>query len=444
MMTRRDLVRTLALLSVAAGAPGALGGCGADDEKRNGGLTMTEGDLRLVSADVPRGTGLPEAVPDVVSALRRLAGGLYGELAAKPGNLALSPYSIGVALAMTANGAGGATAQEMRAVLGAGDLARHNAGLNALTRSLEALAGTQERGDGSTAEIALDAANQLFGQHDTPWTEAFLEVLAREYGAGLRTVDFEAATAKARELINAWTAGQTHDRIPEIIPDGVLDALTRLVLVNAIYLKAPWETPFEKHLTSARPFHGLDGTVDVPTMGGSPDAMLAEGDGWRSARILYAGRQLAMTIVLPDSGRLADVEAAVVGGDLDGMLNGTTGALLDLRLPRWTFRTEAPLRDVLSALGMPTAFDEVHADFLAMTDDDLQLFISAVLHQAFIAVNEEGTEAAAATAVVMTETSAPMLEEFHVDRPFLFVIHDVAHGTPLFLGRVTDPAGTDA
>jgi len=444
MMTRRDLVRTLALLSLAAGAPGLLSGCGVDDEKGNGGRTMTDGDLRLVSADVPRGAGLPEAVPDVVAALRRLAGGLYGELAVQPGNLALSPYSIGVALAMTANGAGGATAREMRAVLGASDLGRHNAGLNALTRSLEALAGRQERADGSTAEIALDAANQLFGQHDTPWTGAFLEVLAQEYGAGLRTVDFARATAEARELINAWTAGQTHDRIPEIIPDGVLDTLTRLVLVNAIYLKAPWETPFEKALTSSRPFHGLDGSVDVLTMGGSPHAMLAEGDGWRSARIAYAGRQLAMTIVLPDSGRFAEVEAAVVGGDLDAMLNGTTAAMLDLRLPRWTFRTAAPLRDVLSALGMPTAFDEVRADFLAMTDDDLQLFISAVLHQAFIAVDEEGTEAAAATAVVMSETSAPMLEEFHVDRPFLFVIHDVEHGTPLFLGRVTDPARTDA
>lgn len=431
-------MRVLALLSVAASAPGVLSACGTGNEKGNEGGTMTDRDLQLVSADVPRGAGLPAAVPDVVAALRRLAGGLYGELAAQPGNLALSPYSIGVALAMTANGAGGDTAREMRVVLGADDLARHNSGLNALTRSLEALAGTQERGDGSTAEVALDAANQLFGQHDTPWTDAFLEVLAREYGAGLRTVDY-ARAADARELINHWTAEQTHDRIPEIIPDGVLDALTRLVLVNAIYLKAPWETPFEKSLTSSLPFHGADGTVDVPTMSGSQYATLAEGDGWRSARIHYAGEKLAMTIVLPDSGRLADVEAAVVGGDLGAMLDGTTGAMLDLRLPRWTFRTEAPLRDVLTALGMPTAFDEVRADFLAMTDDDRQLFISAVLHQAFIAVDEEGTEAAAATAVVMSETSAPMLEEFHVDRPFLFVIHDVEHGTPLFLGRVTDP-----
>ena len=441
MIDRRDLLRTLALLSLAVGSPGLLQACGSGDDGPAGDKAGSQdGDLRLVSADVPRGAGLPEAVPDVVGGLQRLAGRLYAELAAEEGNLALSPYSIAAALAMTANGAGGTTLIEMRDVLGAYDLERYNGGLNALTQQLEGLAGTKERADGSTAKLALDAANQLFGQHDTPWTEAFLQVLAREYGAGMRTVDFEAATEAARRLINEWTAQQTHDRIPEIIPPDVLDQLTRLVLVNAIYLKAPWEEPFEIELTERRPFHAPSGPVEVDTMTGHPSAALTNGDGWRSARLLYAGGEVAMTIVLPDEGRLEDVEATVAAGGLDELLAGGEPAMLDLRLPKWTFRSERPLKETLISLGMPTAFSEVDADFLGMTDNDLLLYISAVLHQAFIAVDEEGTEAAAATAVVVRDTSAPLYEPFHVDRPFLFVIHDVEHATPLFVGRVTDPS----
>ena len=152
----------------------------------------------------------------------------------------------------------------------------------------------------------------------------------------------------------------------------------------------------------------------------------------------YAGRALAMTIVLPEPGRLADVEAAMADGGLAEMLDSVRPAEVAISLPRWTFRTEAPLKDTLTALGMPTAFVEGHADFSGMTTEE-RLFIAAVLHQTFIAVDEEGTEAAAATAVVMEAESMPQYEPFVADRPFLFVIHDVEHGTPLFLGRVADP-----
>lgn len=234
MITRRDAVRLLALLSAAAAAPGALAACSPDGGSGGGGSEATRDKLRLVSSDVSRGAGRPEEIGDVASALHRLGGRLYGELIAEAGNVALSPYSIAVALAMTANGARGATAAEMQAVLGAPDLAVYNGGLNALTQSLEKLAGIHEQPDGSKVEIELAAANALFGQHDTPWTNAFLEVLAREYDAGMRTVDFERATEAARTLINEWTAEQTHDRIPEILPQGVIDAMTRLVLVNAL------------------------------------------------------------------------------------------------------------------------------------------------------------------------------------------------------------------
>jgi serpin B len=450
MLTRRDILRALTLLTAGAAAPGALVACSSDD---GSGQVRDDPDVKseldLVSSDVARGAGLPEAIPDVVQAMHRLAGGLYGELSVAPGNLALSPYSIAMALGMTVNGAGGETAQQMLDVLNSMpergrtgtfiDVDRFNGGLNALDSAIEGLAGKQERADGSTARIALATANCLFPHESTEFNQAFLDLLAREYGAGLRLVDYVGATEQARTLINKWTAGQTHDRIPEIIPADVLDLYTRLVLVNALYLKAPWETPFEKTITAPEPFHLADGTtVQVETMHGMIEmAGHVRSNGWQGVRLPYVGAKLAMTIVLPDEGRQADVESAISAGRLPDMLADIRPQGVQLSLPRWTFRTPSPLKDTLIALGMPLAFTD-EADFSGMTTD-AKLAIKAVLHEVYIAVDEEGTEAAAATAIVMRDVSAPLVEPVVVDRPFLFVIHDVEHGTPLFLGRVTDP-----
>lgn len=427
MISRRDALR-LALLAVATPA---LVSCG---EEKSGGHTMTRGEVDLAGSDAARSEGDPAAIPGVVAAMQGFAGDLYGELPAD-GNLVVSPYSVVAALGMTLTGAGGRTAREMREVLGADD--RFHGGLNALTTYVESLAGPVPHRDGK--EIALDTANQLFGQRGVGWERAFLDTLAREYGAAVRTVDFENAAEDARVLINDWVAGRTHDRILDLIGRGVLDTATRLVLVNAIYLKAPWEKPFEPSSTRDGAFHLADGsTAQVPMMSGSPYGAVTRGDGWQAARIPYAGGTLAMTVVLPDAGRLADVEQQVARGGLARMLAGGRGTTLDLRLPRWTFRSQAHLAEILGGLGMPTAFG-ADADFRPMTDEDLDLCIGEVIHQGFVAVDEHGTEAAAATAVVMETTAMPVTVPFHVDRPFLFVVHDVEHGTPLFLGRVTDP-----
>jgi serpin B len=432
-VARRTVLRLAVLTAVASSLAACAGGGGGAGEL---------GALDLVTSDLARSTGKPEAIPEVVAALHGLAGGLYGQLAKKQGNLVLSPYSVAVALGMTLPGAAGRTATEMRQVLGVANDARFHSGLNALTAYVEALAGTQDRADGSRGELAVQGANQLYGQEGVAWERDFLDLLAREYGAGMRTVDYERAPDKARVLINGWVADRTHDRIPELIPAGVLDDLTRLVLVNALYLKAPWEDPFEKSLTTPRPFHRSDGSqITVETM---QQPLLAttttQGKGWRAARLLYAGRALAMTLVLPDPGRLRQVEAQVSSGGLAEVLAAGRDAMLDLRLPRWTFRSQTELTDALQQLGMRSAFDDEQADFRPMTEDDLDLYVSAVLHEGFIAVDEEGTEAAAATAVVMDTSSAPVTEPFHVDRPFLFVIHGIRHGAPLFLGRVDDPS----
>jgi serpin B len=437
-LTRRQSLQVLAALSAVLVSPG-LAACGTGSGRRRapGGA----GEVELVASDVTRSPGSPAAVPDAVASVSALGAGLYAALAATPGNLAFSPYSVTVALAMTLNGARGETAAQMRDVLHAPDLGRLNGGLGALDLHLEGLAGVTRRADGSRSEIALATANALFGQRDTTWQRPFLDALARSYGAGMRLVDYESATEAARALINAWTARQTHDRIPEIVPPGVLDALTRLVLVNALYFKAPWEEPFEPELTQRRSFDtGAGRPVEVDMMtAGLTSAGWGAGDGWQAVRLAYAGGTLAMTVVLPAEGRLDRLSATVAGGGLAGILAAPRPGGVMLSLPAWTFRTQAPLKDVLVGLGMSAAFDENAADFSGMTRE-ARLCVSAVLHEAFVAVDEKGTEAAAATAVVMRETSAPLFEhEVVVDRPFLFVIHDVEHRTPLFVGRVTDP-----
>lgn len=440
MLDRRSLLRALSLSALAVGAAPLLAACGDDPGKPTPPGAGGDTELGLVSSDVRRAEAPATAVPAAAASVHALGAGLYGQLATEPGNLALSPYSVAVALAMTQNGAVGETRTQMLDVLDA-DADALNQGLNALTVHIESLAGPQKRQDGTEAEIALDAANALFGEQTMTFEEPFLDTLARDYGAGMRTVDYVGAAEAARTVINEWTAEQTHDRIEEIIPAGVLDALTRLVLVNAIYLKAPWERPFEKILTEDGPFHLEDGgTVNVPMMRPTEGPIaLGRGDGWQAVPLPYAGGRVAMTVVLPDEGRLADVEAQVVGGALPEILASPKPAQVGLVLPKWTFRTEAPLGDALKALGMTLPFEPGGADFSAMTTE-ADLYISAVLHQAFIAVDEEGTEAAAATAVVIGETSAPQLTPVVVDRPFLFVIHDVEHGTPLFVGRVSDPS----
>jgi serpin B len=338
---------------------------------------------------------------------------------------------------MTANGAGGATRAQMLDVLHIGSLATHNAGVAALTRQIEALAGPVRTAAGTSEEILLASADQLFGDGATAFGRAFLTVLAKEYGAGMRTVDFQRDPEGARIAVNAWTGHRTHDRIPEMLPRGVVDPSTRLVLVDALYLKAPWLTPFERSATTTQAFVRADGSrVDVPTMRATThDTVYHAGPHWRAARLPYAGRTLAMTVALPDPGHEADTVAALMSGGLTAA--GEPG--LELSMPRWTFRTPTGLRQVLMDLGMARAFKE-GADFTPMAPQE-PLHVEDVLHQTFIAVDEAGTEAAAATAVVMDEASA--IAPGHrlvLDRPFLFVVHDVAHGTPLFVGQVADPS----
>jgi serpin B len=424
-----------------ASVPPLLSGCGKSTSHSDGPVHVSDGGIAL--ADVSRNLGGASARPGAVSAVQAFTADLYKKLAAQPGNVVCSPYSVAVALAMTRNGAKGQTATEMDTVLHTPDLQRFNEGLNSLTRLIEGRAGEQKRLDGSTATVSMDVANSLWGQRGTAWERPFLETLARYYGAGMRLVDYARDFEDARLSINDWTSRQTHAKIPNLLPEGILDDLTRLVLVNAIYLKAPWETPFSKFSTKGRPFTLADGRRITPeTMQDHFSVVVTEGSGWRAARLPYAGRQLAMTVVVPSSS-LANLERSLDADVLHEMLDSAAKPqAVTLTMPKWTFRLASSLSDPLAALGMPTAFNPNAADLSGMTHQE-DLFISAVQHEAFIAVDEKGTEAAAATAVV---GEAPSLQlpppPFVVDRPFLFLLHDVETATPLFIGRVSDPSAT--
>lgn len=441
MMSRRHALRTLALAGLGVAGLASLTSCGEDPAP--GGGSATAG---LAASDVRRTAGDADALPDVVAALQSFTADLYRVAGAGTGeNLVLSPYSVAVALAMTRAGARGETAEQIDAVLHAPDGDRMQGGMNRLTRGVEGRAGRAERGDGTEAEVAIRVASSLWGQRDLTWEQDFLDVLAREYGAGMRLVDYRADADRARELINAWTAERTADKIPELIGEGVLDGLTRLVLVNAVHFKAPWEEPFETTDQGAT-FTLSDGApVEVEMVSQTvKSAGYAEGSigGSRyvAARLPYAGRELAMAVVVPED--LGAFEDGLDGTELADLLASFSPppAGVQMTMPRWDFRTQVGLKEVLSELGMPTAFDPERADLGGMTAE-AELFLTHVLHEATITVDEDGTEAAAATAAVAGVTSAPVDQPRPVtaDRPFLFVVAEVDTGAPLFVGRVTDP-----
>jgi serpin B len=268
--------------------------------------------------------------------------------------------------------------------------------------------------------------------------QAFLDALAERFGAGLRLADYVDDTEGARKRINGWVAEQTEQRIPELLPAGVLTPLSRLTLVNAIYLKAPWLTPFPAEATTDGAFTRPDGsTVSVPLMAVSESMHYGAGTGWRAVDIPYASGALTMTVIVPDD--LATFEHELTAESLAAITGALTDTQVSLTFPRFSIETKTDLAAVLGRLGMPSAFDD-RADFSGITTAE-KLLISAVIHQANIDVDEKGTEAAAATAVVMRATGMPAEPvTLRVDRPFIFALRDVPTGAILFLGRVTDPS----
>ena len=369
---------------------------------------------------------------------------LYQALRAETdGNLFYSPYSISLALAMAHAGARGETEEQMSEALGLA-LAQEDLhpAFNALDQAL-ANRGRQHVEEGDGTRFELNIANSIWGQRGFEFLDGFLDVLAENYGAGMRLVEFIRATEESRGLINDWVAEQTEDRIEELIPAGAINAMTRLVLTNAIYFNASWLHPFEEEQTADGGFALLDGSeVATPMMHQSLRTVYTSGDGYQAVELPYIGQELAMVLVLPETGNFATFEAALDAAELSAMAAGLSDTQVTLTMPRFEFESAFGLSDALKTLGMTLAFTPPSgssgADFTGMYGSR-DLYIQDVLHKAFVSVDERGTEATAATAVLVGVTSMPQSATMTIDRPFLFLIRDRVSGTVLFIGRVVDP-----
>lgn len=434
-LDRRSLLRTTAESAALVAASAALIG---------------HAPLSPAVAQTPA-TGEEDSMQSLVAGNTAFALDLYHQLRANAGgNLLVSPLSISLALAMAFAGARGDTATQMADVLGFDlpDDALHTA-FAALVSDLTGRGNAEPAGNVEGGENGLRIANALWGEQTYPFSDVFAAQLGDAYGAGLELVDFANAPEQARADINAWVEEQTEDRIQDIVPEGAITDMARLVLANAIYFYGSWRHAFEPADTENAPFHLADGTtVDVPFMFQRQDLSYARTDGMQLVELPYISEGLAMTVILPDDGRFDAVEESLDDVTLQMALAGLSSNDIRLHLPKFGFDFSASVADALKALGMTDAFDPDLADFSGMVDegatppDGENLSIGDVLHKAFIAVDEEGTEAAAATVVIMVGTSAQPEEpiEVRVDRPFLFAIRDRDTGTILFLGRVTNPS----
>jgi serpin B len=380
----------------------------------------------------------PAVVADarsLVEANNRFAFDLYARLRGPSDNLFLSPFSISTAFAMTYAGAAGRTADEMASVFRFPlEQERLHPTYGALVRSLDR--GSQLGG------YELRVANRTWGQQGFPFVDEFLRITREDYGAEMQQADFVKDFESARRSVNSWVEQQTRDRIRDLFPPGSIDADSRLVLANAIYFKGLWASQFDRDLTRDGTFH-LSATerVSVPIMRQNGVGRMASLAGARMLELRYQGKDLSMLIVLPDRvDGLAEVEASLTPEALQQAIEGLrdTPSSLPVAIPRFRIESKFMLGSTLSAMGMPSAFDAHAADFSGI-DGRRDLFISAAIHQAFVEVNEEGTEAAAATGVVVGITSVPVA--FVADHPFLFLIHDNVTGSILFMGRLMDPRG---
>lgn len=401
------------------------------------GLTSCATDLDVARATIERDPAEAAVRPMVTTSLSDFTGTVLAGLD-RSTNLICSPLSVSIALAMVRNGAAGTTATEMDQALQYPPLADLNAGLNTLDQLLAARTGTIEQG-ARKGDVRLDLVNQLFGESTFTWEEELLDALARCYGTGIAKADFAEQWDAERRTINAWVADQTQDTITGLLAPGIITTDTRLVLVNAIYLKAPWLEEFPP--AQDGDFRTDGTTVAAKMMSRTFATHGGRGKGWSAAQIPYLGGELTMTVILPDEGAEDELVASFGGGELQRILTELPeGVEVTLTMPTWTYRSSFELGPLLSELGMPTAFTE-RAEFPGLTGDD-NLQIDTVVHEGWIAVDEQGTEASAATAVVMVPGSAPAVDdrlELTLDRPFWFVIHDLPTATPLLAGRVADP-----
>jgi serpin B len=370
----------------------------------------------------------------IVEGNNKFALELYQALQSQQGNLFLSPYSISTALAMTYAGARGQTQEQMAKTLNFPTTTLSNeqfhSAFGAIIRKLNAA--------GQIGGCELAVANALWGQKDYKFLQEFLTLVRTNYDGDLRQVDFAKQTEAARKTINDWVEGKTREKIKELIKPGMLDSMTRLVLTNAIYFKGKWASQFKPDKTQDAPFILLGGQkVNVPMMNQTGQFGYAQTDAIQLLEMPYINNELSMVVLLPNKlDGVNELEKGLTADNLAGWLAKLRKREVQVWLPRFKLTCEFSLAETLGSMGMPDAFSS-KADFSGMTGNR-ELFISAVVHKAYVEVNEEGTEAAAATGVAMKLTSVPLPPPvFKADHPFVFLIRDNHTGSILFIGRAT-------
>ncbi len=392
-------------------------------------------------ADTPAARETTEEV--VVEGNNRFALELYAKLREEEGNLFFSPYSISAALAMTYAGARGETEAQMAKVLhfpafpvekSVRDQERFHSEFGAIIKDLNA------RGEKGSYELSV--ANALWGQKGYVLLEEFLELVRSNYGGGFNEVDFVTAAESARRIINTWVEKETRDKIKNLIGKGVLTPLTRLVLTNAIYFKGNWARQFKEEDTKEAAFTLLSGEkVDSLMMNQTAEFGYIETEDFQGLELPYVDNELSMIILLPkETDGLIGFEKSLTTENLSQWLAGLRKCKVIVSIPKFKMTNQFGLADVLRQMGMTDAFVPAAADFSGM-NGKRDLFISAVIHKAFVDVNEEGTEAAAATGVVVGVTAVGPKEipVFRADHPFLFLIRDNDSGSILFIGRMMNP-----
>ncbi len=397
-----------------------------------------------LNSPLPRQTLLLQSdlqLENFVQANNEFAVAIFQQLRSEnPGqNMIFSPHSISLALAMTYAGAGGQTAEEMRTILG---INQDDPSFHQNWNTLDQWLATRTKEiQANSPDYMLRLTNAVWAQQDYLFNSAYLDLLSSFYGSGLHTIDFNGFPEPSRLEINHWVAENTNQKIIELISEGAIKTLTRMVLVNAIYLNAPWKQAFNTEFTTKQSFFKIDQqVVDVDMMEKTINLPYLVTDQVAMVEIPYIGDDLAMVLLMPESKSYETFVSALDESMISDLISQETWGEVELQIPRFKVENKFQLNKVLGKLGMNQAFDPNLADFSAMAEGK-DLYIDQVIHQAVIAVDEAGTEAAAATAVIMLgkgfNPSEPQKITF--DHPFLFFIRDTKSGSILFLGQILNP-----
>ena len=381
-------------------------------------------------------------VKSIVEANNKFAIELFTKLRDREGNLFFSPYSISTALAMTYAGAQGQTEEQMAKTLhfpitvSPGKEQDRQKFASAFGKIVKELNARADKGN-----YQLTVANALWGQKGYGFLEEFLKLVKSNYDGRLNEVDFVKATESARKTINTWVEKKTNNKIKNLIAKGVLDSMTRLVLTNAIYFKGNWQSQFKEDRTRPAPWLGYGEKVELPMMNQKGEFGYMETEDFQALELPYVDNELSMIILLPrEIDGLSKFEQALTLDNFSQWLEKLSKREVIVSIPKFKMTSQFSLASVLKSMGMTDAFNPAKADFSGMNGKK-DLVISAVIHKAYVDVNEEGTEAAAATAVTMRLTSIGpnQISVFRADHPFLFLIRDNHSGSILFIGRVTNP-----